>query len=237
MLGRPPCSTLPAQRFFNWYRHLALDIKDLEDRRRGRRGGARNVLSVLRNDAVVLCAWREGTQIAQPHQALRAAAVELSAAAWRIAWLSPPSSSRLHIRPLQGQHLQRLRLLGRGPYRPPALFFLGEEPPANLAVWFAVSVLIELSSNIPTQTNEHILGRVCRKSSFIAAHVVHSEWKMCDSPMHSTSPQQTKQRLSDVRFPTLQNFHICLGSVKRAQNQRGFRRQPGCGRKTLSTVH
>ena len=108
---------------------------------------------------------------------------------------------------------------------------------ANLAVWFAVSVLIELSSNIPTQTNEHILGRVCRKSSFIAAHVVHSEWKMCDSPMHSTSPQQTKQRLSDVRFPTLQNFHICLGSVKRAQNQRGFRWQSGCGRKTLSTVH
>ena len=61
---------------------------------------------------------------------------------------------------------------------------------ANLAVWFAVSILIELSSNIPTQTNEHILGRVCRKSSLIAAHMAHSEWKMCDSPMHSTSPQQ-----------------------------------------------
>ena len=88
----------------------------------------------------------------------------------------------------------------------------GTELVANLAVWFAVSVLIELSSNKPTQTNEHILGCVCRKSSFIAARVGHSEWDVRDFPYAYHLLLRNKTEIVGRKFPNSPEFS-CLFRV------------------------
>ena len=118
-------------------------------------------------------------------------------------------------------------------------------PFANLAVWFAVSVLIELSSNKPTQTNEHILGCVCRKSSFIAARVGHSEWDVRDFPyaFHLLLRNKrdfpyafhlllrNKTEIVGRKFPSSPESSCLFWLCSKSSDSHGVRWQPGRGKK------